>query len=80
MTFSVQISGDAAAQLARVKEAAAANDVIFSGDTESGSFVGRGVAGKYTREGDNLILVTVDRKPFFATWGMVETKIREFFA
>lgn len=44
----------------------------------AGTFSANGVAGRY-RFTEKVVVVTVERKPDFAPWPMVETAIRGFF-
>ena len=61
------------------RQVAQENSATFEGDTNSGSFSGRGVEGSYEVEG-NTVKVTVTDKPTLASWSKVESKIEEFFS
>ena len=45
---------------------------------QNGSFEVRGVEGKYHFDGNTLDVVITD-KPWLASWGMIESKLDEFF-
>lgn len=76
--FAIPMTGDPAALLARAKAAAAQGGIALEGDTEAGTFAGSGVEGAYRRDGTTMH-VTIDKKPFFAPWSMVESRLRGFF-
>ncbi len=77
-SFSVNFTGDAASLLARARKTAADNGAQVSGDTNKGSFSGRGVEGSYTVSG-NTVNVTVDKKPMIIPWSLVESQLKQFF-
>lgn len=78
-TFSRHFSGDPKALVERARQTAAENDADFRGDEAAGTFSGHGVAGSYTIEGQT-VHVTLERKPFFASWSMVEQRVGGFFS
>lgn len=43
------------------------------------SFSIKGVNGR-TKYEDGILTVVIDDKPFLASWGMIESKLNEFFA
>lgn len=45
---------------------------------ESGRFSISGVEGRYSFS-DGVLTINVTDKPFLATWGMIESKINQFF-
>ena len=77
-TFTIDITEDPATLVERAKTVASENNVVFRGDTKSGSFSGRGVEGEYEIE-DDTVTVTITDKPFFASWSQVESKVKAFF-
>ena len=77
-TFKFTLSIDASEVVAEAKKVARENGANFSGNERYGTFSGRGVEGKYQIQ-DNFAEVTIDKKPFFVPWGLVERKVREFF-
>jgi hypothetical protein len=78
-TFTVEIPGDPKALVQKAESAARASGADFSGDENAGRFSGSGVEGHYERAGSTLT-ITIDKAPFYATWAMIEAKIRGFFA
>jgi hypothetical protein len=77
-TFAVPAGVTADALLDKVRAAARAKNIAFAGDAASGSF--KGVAqGSYKVEGQSVV-VTVEKKPGFVPWGMVESALRDLFA
>ena len=43
-----------------------------------GSFEVKGVKGRFVKEGDTLTVLITD-KPWLASWGMIESKLDDFF-
>jgi hypothetical protein len=64
--------------VSEAKKVAEENGATFRGDTNSGSFAGKGVKGSYKIEG-RTVKVTITDKPTLASWSKVESKVREFF-
>lgn len=77
--FSFPIAGDPETLLERARAAAAQAGVTLAGDAAAGTFEGSGVEGSYAVDGGTIV-VTVERKPFIAPWGMVERTLRDFFS
>jgi hypothetical protein len=77
-TFSISFTGDPASLLADAHASAQQNDVQFIGDTQRGSFSGQGIEGSYEISG-NIVNVTIDKKPFFVPWALVEAQLEQFF-
>ena len=78
-SFNIIMTAPIKALLLKGKEAAKQNGAMFTGDTTSGSFQGKGLAGEYRIEGENLF-VTLSQKPFFIPWSVAEAKVREFLS
>ena len=78
-TFTMNTSKDPETLLQQARQVAKENDATFKGDTNSGSFSGKGVEGSYEIEG-NTVKVTVTNKPMLASWSKVESKMEEFFS
>ena len=79
-TFTVRIDNRSIAKLvAYAKAAAAKSGAKFTGNKQSGKFNGSGVEGNYRVEGGSIV-VTIAKRPSFASESMVELAIREFFA
>jgi hypothetical protein len=77
-SFQISLTAPLVALLNRAKQVAQESDAILHGDETTGSFAGSGVKGTY-EIADGVITVTITRKPFFASWFLVETRIRELF-
>ncbi len=77
-SFSVPFTGDATSLLERARKAAADNGAQVTGDTNKGTFSGRGVEGSYIVSG-NTVNVTVDKKPLVIPWPLVESQLKQFF-
>jgi hypothetical protein len=77
-SFSVPFTGDTSSLLERTRKIAADNGAQVTGDTNKGTFSGRGVEGSYTISG-NTVTVTIDKKPVILPWGLVESQIKQFF-
>jgi uncharacterized protein (DUF697 family) len=77
-TLEVRLAGDADGVVERAKEAARKHGAEFVGDRFAGRFNGNGVEGHYAIRGD-IATVTIDKKPDFAPWPLVESGIRGFF-
>lgn len=77
--FTFNITIEPAGLVAKAKKAAEESGATFSGDSKKGRFQGKGIAGKYTIEGET-VGVTITQKSFLAPWSLIETKVKEFFA
>jgi hypothetical protein len=77
-TFNIHTNKDPETLVKQARQVAQENDATFKGDTNSGSFSGKGVEGTYEVEG-STVKVTVTDKPKLATWSKVESKMEEFF-
>jgi hypothetical protein len=78
-TFSINTNKDPETLVQEAKKVAEENNATFRGDTNSGSFSGRGVEGSYEVEG-RTVTVTITDKPTLASWSKVESKVKEFFS
>ena len=76
-TFTINTNKDPQTLVEEARQAAE-NNAAFEGDTNSGSFSGKGVEGSYEIEGSS-VHVTVTDKPSLASWSKVESKLQEFF-
>ena len=77
-TFSVKTTKNPSTLVSEAKRVAKENDAALRGDTNSGSFSGKGVKGRYTLDG-KTVQVTITEKPTLASWSTVESKVKEFF-
>ena len=78
-TFTINTNKDPQTLVQQARQVAKENDATFKGDTNSGSFSGKGVEGSYEVEG-NTVRVTVTDKPTLASWKKAESKMEEFFS
>lgn len=76
--IEVAFSGDPNAVVTKARAAAERHGAVFEGDHVAGKFSGNGIAGHY-RFTENVVVVTIETKPDFAPWPLVETAIRGFF-
>jgi hypothetical protein len=77
-TFNIKATKNPSTLVSEAKEVAKENNATFRGDTNSGSFSGKGVKGSYKIEG-GTVQVTITDKPTLASWSTVESKVKEFF-
>ena len=77
-TFSIRAPKSPGTLVSEAKKVAKENDATFRGDTNTGSFSGKGVKGRYKIEG-GTVKVTLTDKPKLASWSTVESKVKEFF-
>ena len=78
-TFTINTNKDPQTLVEEARKAAEKNKAAFEGDTNSGTFSGKGVEGSYELEG-STVHVTVTDKPRLASWSRVESKLEEFFS
>lgn len=78
-SFDIEV-GNVAAALEKAKRAIDAEGGDLDGDTSSGTFSGKGVYGSYSAVSGGKVRVTITKKPFYAPDGIIESKVREFFA
>jgi uncharacterized protein (DUF697 family) len=76
--IEIAFSGDPQAIVDQAKAATARHGAVFTGDHVAGTFAGNGIEGRY-RFGDTVVVVTIEKKPDFAPWPLVEHAIRGFF-
>jgi uncharacterized protein (DUF697 family) len=76
--LEVAVKGDPKAIVTKAKGVAQKYGAVFDGDHVSGKFAGNGISGTY-KFVDRVVVVTIENKPDFAPWPMVEHAIRGFF-
>lgn len=76
-TFALPSGVPVETLLERVKATAKEKNIVFVGDAASGSFKGL-AQGSYRVDGPSIV-VTVDKKPGFVPWGMVESALKDLF-
>lgn len=76
--IEVAVTGDPKAIVTKAKTVASKYGAVFEGDHVAGTFAGNGIEGRYEFK-PKLVVVTIERKPDFAPWPMVESAIRGFF-
>jgi hypothetical protein len=77
-SFTIKVMESPRLLVEKAQKTAQENAALFSGDTQAGNFSGSGVEGHYEVAGDT-ITVTIDKKPFYAPWSVVETQVKGFF-
>ena len=77
-TFSIKTTKNPSTLVSEARKVANENDATLRGDTNSGSFSGKGVKGRYTLDG-KTVKVTITDKPSLASWSTIESKVKEFF-
>lgn len=77
-TFNLKTTKDPSTLVSEARRVAKENDATLRGDTNSGSFSGKGVKGRYALDG-KTVKVTITEKPSLASWSTVESKVKEFF-
>ncbi|HEX3151291.1 MAG TPA: hypothetical protein VHR66_24650 [Gemmataceae bacterium] len=81
--FDIPVPGDLPAVLARVQTAIVAEGGRFAGDATAGHFAGVSpvgtIEGRYAASG-SVVRITITNKPMLAPCGMIEAKIRQYFA
>ena len=78
-SFTFPLKGSPAERISHARAEAQKAGATFNGDERSGHFNGHGVAGEYRTEGTQVV-ITINSKPFFAPWPMIESKLQSFFA
>ena len=77
-TLEIQLTADPETVVEKARGAARKYGAEFTGDRFAGRFSGNSIEGHYRIEGKTAH-VTIERKPDFAPWPMVENAIRGFF-
>ncbi len=77
-TFQISVSEHPEILVNRARKMALENAVHFIADEVEGHFSGKGLEGTYRFDND-LLVITVARKPPFVTWSMVEKMLHRFF-
>ncbi len=77
-TLEIELTADAEIVVEKARGAAKKYGAEFTGDRFAGRFSGNSIEGHYRIEGKTAH-VTIERKPDFAPWPMVENAIRGFF-
>ena len=77
-TFTISFSGPTDEILTKARYAVMRSGGSFSGNASSGDFEGNGVEGEYEVDGKE-ITITINKKPFFASWARIESAIQGFF-
>lgn len=77
-TLDIELTADAEVVVEKARGAAQKYGAEFTGDRFAGRFSGNSIEGHYRIEGKTAH-VTIEKKPDFAPWPMVENAIRGFF-
>lgn len=77
--FTIPFSGDPSSTLSKAKSAVEAQNGLFNGDTEAGSFevtiLSNTIKGNYTVSG-HVMNIMISKKPFFVPCGTIEGFLR----
>lgn len=83
-TFTIMPSEEIPSLLRKVESAISSSGGSFAGNEEKGIFFGKTplgfIKGEYCCAGNDSITVTIVDKPFFVPYGVIESKIREYFS
>jgi hypothetical protein len=83
-TFTISVSSPISIVLGKVGAEITCSGGSFEGDESCGTFFGKTplgfIKGKYCCISASEIQVTIVEKPFFVPYGIIESKIREYFA
>lgn len=86
MKFQYKLKGNPAYKLETIKRKASEKMILFEGNLESGTFSGgvnlpvigdQRVKGSY-RIKDEVITITVSKKPDVYTWSKIDSMLRDF--
>jgi len=77
-TLEIDLTADAEIVVEKARLAAKKYGAEFTGDRFAGRFSGNSIEGHYKIDG-KIAHVTIEKKPDFAPWPMVEKAIRGFF-
>lgn len=77
-TFQITVNEHPEILVKRAHKMALENAVHFIANEVQGHFSGKGLEGTYRFE-DDLLVITVAKKPPFVTWTMVEKILHRFF-
>lgn len=82
-TFEIPFTGDAESIIRKAKQTIENAEGSLTGDATGGAFLVPAkigdVEGSFTVEQQNLI-VTIDKKPFFAPYSMIEDALRKYLS
>jgi hypothetical protein len=76
-TFAIPDGTSPEALLDKAKTEGRSKGIAFSGDTTRGQFKGP-AEGTYAVDGRTLV-ITVEKKPGFVPWGMIEKALKGLF-
>ena len=76
--FSINLARDPHEVFAKFKATAEKNGVSLKGDHQNGQFKGKGIEGSYSLN-DDVLNITIEKKPMLFSWSLIEAKVREFF-
>ena len=77
-TFIIEFEGDATELFDSVHDALTKAGGVMTGNIAGGIFNGKGVEATYSVAGQ-IITIEIHKKPWYATMGMVESRIRILF-
>ena len=77
-TFKIILNDTPENTVKYIKTEIISNSGSFDGDEHYGTFSGKGIQGEYTTS-DDTVTITILKKPFWASYNMIEKEIRKYF-
>ena len=77
-TFPIPAGAKAEDLIAKAKDASRSKGIVLHGDGSRGAFKGT-AEGSYEVKGSDLV-ITVEKKPGFVPWGVIEKALAGLFA
>ncbi|HEY3419452.1 MAG TPA: hypothetical protein VGK23_02780 [Methanomassiliicoccales archaeon] len=81
MQYQIKLLGNPEEKLKQAKRIAAENGISFIGDGTKGKFSGKIMGGRLIGTyivNDGILLIRITEKPLLASWGMIESQLKEF--
>jgi hypothetical protein len=79
-SFDIKLNADPADLLVKARELAKTNGILFEGDGSTGQFAGKGIEGTYLLKQEDMLCVSISKKPMILPWSLIETTMRKMFA
>ncbi len=77
-SLQIELKEDPQALVARAKAIAHKEGISFRGDRTGGNIDGKGFHGNYKID-NNMIILTIHKKPALLPWKLLISKIKSFF-
>jgi hypothetical protein len=78
-TSNITVKGTVKEVLEKVTPELKKNGVTLSGDENKGTLKHKDFKGSYTTDGKHKITMTITDSPWYATCGVIDEKIQEYF-